>query len=129
MVKKGIRKKALQKRSPAKQSRLERAMRGKDGVGKAVKKAVKKRANPKNKSIRNTPMKKIPGALVRKTKQKIKNVLKNSPNQNIKKAGKMIKTKGKRIIKRVARKAFGSSGAIAGATMGMTKKRKKLPPY
>jgi len=47
MVKKGIRKKALQKRSPAKQSRLERAMRGKDGVGKAVKKAVKKKSKPK----------------------------------------------------------------------------------
>ena len=108
-------------RTVGKASRLEKSM--------AMKGAAKKRGNPKNKSIMNTPMKRIPGALVKKTKQKIKNVLKNSPNQNIKKTGKMIKTKGKRIIKRVARKAFGSSGAIAGATMGMTKKRKKLPPY
>ena len=33
----------------------------------------------------NTPTKKIPQALVKKAKQKVKNVLKNTPKQNIKK--------------------------------------------
>ena len=62
-------------------------------VNKTKKKTVKKNTttkktktkNPKNKNILDTKTKNIPKALVKKTKQKIKNVLNNTPKQNIKK--------------------------------------------
>ena len=59
-----------------------------DNKSKKFKKktVVKKtKVNPKNKSIKNTPTKKIPNAIVKKVKQKVKNVMKNTPMQNLKK--------------------------------------------
>lgn len=63
-------------------------------VNKTKKKTVKKNTttkktktkNPKNKNILDTKVKNIPKALVKKTKQKVKNVLNNTPKENIKKA-------------------------------------------
>jgi len=62
-------------------------------VNKTKKKTVKKntttkktKKNPKNKNILDTKVKNIPKALVKKTKQKVKNVLNNTPKENLKKA-------------------------------------------
>tara|TARA_R100000544_G_C2217515_1_gene55450 strand:- start:395 stop:817 length:423 start_codon:yes stop_codon:yes gene_type:complete len=59
-------------------------MQRKDKV--TVKPKPKKKTNPKNKSIMNTPTRQIPKAIKKKVKQKIKNVMNNTPKQNIKKA-------------------------------------------
>ena len=96
----------------------------------------KKKGNPKNKNIMDTPMRKIPGALIKKAKQKVKNVLNNTPKQNIRKAVtgdsnpyvkafKKVRTAGKNmkakttLKKRARAAARGAMGGVgAGASMG-----------
>ena len=97
-------------------SQVGRPAAKKKGVGAKKKRGV----NAKNKSIMNTPVKKIPRALVKKTKQKVKNVLNNTPKQNIKKAGNMIKNKAKRL----ARLSMGGVGAGIMAGRAMNKRKK-----
>ena len=104
----------------------------------------KKKGNPKNKNIMDTPMRKIPGALMKKAKQKVKNVLKNTPKQNIRKAVtgdsnpyvkafKKVRTAGKNMKAKTALKkgaraaARGAMGGVgAGASMGRAAGKAKV---
>tara|TARA_R110000850_G_scaffold107_1_gene836 strand:+ start:3123 stop:3620 length:498 start_codon:yes stop_codon:yes gene_type:complete len=90
----------------------------------------KKKGNPKNKNIMDTPMRKIPGALIKKAKQKVKNVLKNTPKQNIRKAVtgdanpyvkayKKVRTAGKGMKAKTALKKGARAGAKAAARGAM----------
>ena len=70
------------------------------------KKKVIKGKNPKNKNIMDTPMKNIPKALYKKTKQKVKNVLKNTPKENLQKYSSLIlnKTGLKTVFNKITKK-------------------------
>ena len=110
-------------------------------VGRPKKKGnkiTKAKGNPKNKNIMDTPMRKIPGALMKKAKQKVKNVLNNTPKQNLKKAVfgdanpyvksfKMM-TAGKTMtkLKNKVLKKGAKAGTKAGASMGRTAGKLKV---
>jgi len=101
---------------------------GKGTYGSKVGRPKKRGSNPKNKNILDTPMRKIPGALMKKAKQKVKNVLNNTPKQNMKKvifgdANPKVKARKKltSAVKKVIKKKPAAVKNVSGGRVGLMK--------